>query len=84
LTACLGSCYTSVADAAPSNPRRRGTISITGDIRDVFLGYPAAWSAHDVEKVASFFTDDCVFEDMAVGVVNRYKEEAKDFAADGL
>ena len=35
----------------------------------------------DGQKMFSFFTDDCVFEDMAVGVVNRGKEEVKDFAA---
>ncbi|MGB2799618.1 MAG: hypothetical protein WBC55_01285 [Dehalococcoidia bacterium] len=40
--------------------------------------------SRDGQKVSSFFTDDCVFEDMAVGVVNRGKEEVKDFAAAGL
>lgn len=30
--------------------------------------------------MASFFTNDCIFEDMAVAAVNRGKEEVKDFA----
>ena len=38
-----------------------------------------AWNSHDVDKIASFFTDDCVYEDVAFGVVNRGKTELKDF-----
>jgi len=33
------------------------------------------WSGHDMESVASVFTDDCIYEDVALGVVNRGKEE---------
>lgn len=39
----------------------------------------AAWNAHDVEKTASYYTDDCVYEDVAFGVVNRGKEMLKAF-----
>jgi len=35
----------------------------------------AAWCAHDPDKVAAFYTDDCVYEDMAMGVVNRGRAE---------
>lgn len=38
-----------------------------------------AWNSHDVDKIAFFFTDDCVYEDLAFGVVNRGKKELKDF-----
>ena len=38
-----------------------------------------AWNSHDVDKIASFFTDDCVYEDLAFGVVNRGKKELKGF-----
>src|SRR2546423_9878206 len=37
------------------------------------------WSNHDMEAVASVFTDDCIYEDVALGVVNRGKEELKAF-----
>jgi len=40
--------------------------------------------SRDGEKVASFFTDDCVFEDMAVGVVNRKETVPDILAAAGL
>lgn len=42
-------------------------------------GYIAAWASHDVEKIASYFTDDCVYEDLALGVVLHGKEGLKAF-----
>lgn len=44
--------------------------------------YAAAWSARDVQQVLSFFTDDCVYEDIALGRVNRGKEELKAFLSE--
>lgn len=49
------------------------------DVERMFEDYLGAWSSHDVEKIASFFTDDCVYEDVAMGAVNRGKEELKAF-----
>jgi steroid delta-isomerase-like uncharacterized protein len=49
------------------------------DIEELAKIYIAAVNSHDVEKMVSFFTDDCVYEDMAVGVVNRGKQELKAF-----
>ena len=37
------------------------------------------WSSHNMETVASVFTEDCIYEDVALGVVNRGKEELKAF-----
>jgi len=54
---------------------------MTADIKDIYAAYIASWSSHDPEKVASFFTDDCVFEDMAFNVTMRGKEELKQFVA---
>jgi len=54
---------------------------MANDVERMFEDYLAAWSSHDVEKIASFFTDDCVYEDVAVGAVNRGKEELKAFAS---
>ena len=51
------------------------------DVERMFEDYLAAWNSHDVEKIASFFTDDCVYEDVAVGAVSRGKEELKAFAS---
>ena len=39
--------------------------------------YYSAWNSHDAEKIASFFTADCVHEDVAVGAVFRGKNELK-------
>lgn len=39
----------------------------------------AAVNSRDIEKFLSFYTDDCVYEDIAVGKVNRGKEELKAF-----
>jgi len=44
----------------------------------------AAWNSHDVEKILSFFTDDCVYEDIVVGKVNHGKEELRAFIKDLL
>jgi steroid delta-isomerase-like uncharacterized protein len=40
----------------------------------------AAWTFHDIEKMLSLCTDDCVYEDVTMGVVNRGKAELKAFA----
>jgi len=37
----------------------------------------AAWNSHDVDKIASFYTDDCLKVDVAVGVATRGKKEMK-------
>lgn len=39
-----------------------------------------AWSSHDVDRVLSLFTDDCVYEDVTMGIVNRGKAELQTFA----
>ncbi len=40
-------------------------------------GYYEAWNLHDVEKIASFFTDDGIHEDAAVGKIFHGKDELK-------
>jgi len=57
---------------------------MTADIKDIFAAYIASWSTHDPEQVASFFTDDCVFEDMAFNVTMHGKEEVQQFVATTL
>jgi steroid delta-isomerase-like uncharacterized protein len=45
--------------------------------------WATAWSSHNTEKVLSLFSDDCVYEDVTFGVVNRGKKELQAFA-DGV
>jgi len=49
------------------------------DIETMAKDYITALNSHDVDKILSFFTDDCVYEDVAVGVVNHGKQELKAF-----
>ena len=49
------------------------------DVEKMFDDFNAAWNSHDVEKIVSFFADDGVHEDMAIGAVYRGKEELKVF-----
>lgn len=49
------------------------------DIEKLYQKYIAAWLAHDKEVVVSFFAEDCVYEDVALGVLNRGKSEVRAF-----
>ena len=42
--------------------------------------WAAAWSSHNTEELLTLFTDDCVYEDVTFGVVNRGKKEVRAFA----
>lgn len=37
----------------------------------------AAWNTHDPEKMLAFYTDDVVYEDVPLGLVNRGKAELR-------
>ena len=37
------------------------------------------WTAHDPELLASIFTDECVYEDVTLGLVHQGLEEIKAF-----
>jgi steroid delta-isomerase-like uncharacterized protein len=39
--------------------------------------YFAAWNSHDVERILSFFTDDCLYEDVALKRIVRGKTELR-------
>jgi steroid delta-isomerase-like uncharacterized protein len=41
----------------------------------------AAWNAHDADKVASLYTDDVVYEDVAFGMVAHGHAEMRKMAA---
>ncbi|HEY3092871.1 MAG TPA: EthD family reductase [Vicinamibacterales bacterium] len=40
----------------------------------------AYWSAHDLDRLMSLFTDDVVYEDVTMGVVNRGRSQLRAFA----
>jgi steroid delta-isomerase-like uncharacterized protein len=63
------------------NYKSKGGIKMVTDVEKMLDDYNTAWSSYDVEKIALFFTDDCVYEDVAMGVVNRGKHELKAFLA---
>jgi steroid delta-isomerase-like uncharacterized protein len=46
----------------------------------MFEDWAAAWSHHDVQKLLSLCTDDCTYEDVTMGAINRGKAEVKSFA----
>ncbi len=43
-------------------------------------GLAEAWSSRDVDKIASFFTEDCLFEDVCTGKTYQGQEELKAMA----
>jgi steroid delta-isomerase-like uncharacterized protein len=44
------------------------------DVDELLKEENAAWNSHDVDKIAKFYTDDCIKEDVAVGVRATGKE----------
>jgi steroid delta-isomerase-like uncharacterized protein len=49
------------------------------DIEKWVQGEDAAWASRDVEKILSFYADDVIYEDLAMGKVNHGKEELRAF-----
>ena len=41
--------------------------------------WAAAWSSGDVNRVVDLFVEDCIYEDVTLGVVNHGKDEVKTF-----
>ena len=49
------------------------------DVEKLYRKYIAAWLARDIEAVVSFFVEDCIYEDVALGALNRGKSEVRTF-----
>ena len=47
------------------------------DTEKMAKDYLAAANSQDIDKVLSFFTDDCVYDDVAAGKVSRGKQQLK-------
>jgi steroid delta-isomerase-like uncharacterized protein len=43
--------------------------------------WAAAWSSGDPDRLLVLFTEDCVYEDVTLGAVNRGSEELRAFAS---
>ena len=52
----------------------------TSEVERVLENWAAAWSSHNTERVLALFTDDCVYEDVAFGVVTHGKDQLRAFA----
>jgi len=50
---------------------------MTTSIEKMIKDYIAAWNAHNVEKIASFFTEDGIHEDIAIGSVYHGRDDLK-------
>ena len=48
------------------------------DAKKMSNEFNAAWNSHDINRIKEFYTDDCVFEDLALGVVCHGKKELTD------
>jgi uncharacterized protein (TIGR02246 family) len=55
----------------------------TADMKHVLDEWARAWSSHDTERVLTLFTEDCIYEDVTFGMVNRGKQALRAFA-DGV
>jgi steroid delta-isomerase-like uncharacterized protein len=47
----------------------------------VLDAWATAWTSHDIDKVLALFTDDCIYEDVAMGVVNKGQKQLRDFGS---
>jgi steroid delta-isomerase-like uncharacterized protein len=50
------------------------------NIVDVMQEYTRAWNSHDAEKVASFFPEDCLYDDHPAGFVFKDRAAVKAYA----
>ena len=53
---------------------------VTSKMEKILDDWTTARSSHDPERVIALFTDDCVYEDVTFGAVNRGKAELRAFA----
>jgi steroid delta-isomerase-like uncharacterized protein len=42
--------------------------------------WATAWSSHDLDRVLRLFTDNCIYEDVPTGAINRGKDALGSFA----
>ena len=59
-----------------------GATSSPDKSAELVQGNFAAWNAHDADKVASFYTDDVIYEDVTFGLIAHGHAELRKMAAD--
>ncbi len=55
---------------------------MSADLETTIHDYHAAWRAHDVERICTFFTDDCFYEHVPSGVEAKGLDEMREVVAD--
>jgi steroid delta-isomerase-like uncharacterized protein len=55
--------------------------AVPGGREALMHDYLAAWNARDPERIASFFTDDAVYDDRGAGAIARGRKEIRAHAA---
>jgi steroid delta-isomerase-like uncharacterized protein len=66
------------------NKTIKGGVPMTTDVEKWVQGEDAAWASRDAEKMLSFYTDDCLYEDLAAEITCHGKEEIRAFFKDAL
>lgn len=59
--------------------QKSAVVMDTANPEQMLKDFAAAWSQHDVDRILSFYTDDCVYEDVALGRKMRGREEIRRF-----
>jgi steroid delta-isomerase-like uncharacterized protein len=60
---------------------KASTEPAAGGREALMLDYLAAWNARDAERIASFFTDDAVYDDRGAGALVRGRDQIRAHAA---
>lgn len=50
------------------------------ELSQIIERWADAWATHDIDKLTILFTEDCIYEDVTLGVVARGKQELRAFA----
>lgn len=53
-------------------------------LKRIYMGYVAAWLAHDSEAIVRFFADDAIYEDVALATISRSKAQIREFVQASL
>lgn len=54
------------------------------DHKPTIMQWATSWSSHNVDRLVSLFTEDAVYEDVAMSTINRGSGELRRFAEDVL
>jgi steroid delta-isomerase-like uncharacterized protein len=60
---------------------KAGAEAVASGREELMLGYLAAWNARDADRIASFFTEDAVYDDRGAGALLHGREEIRAHAA---